>query len=183
MSLVHLARLTELGEEVRTPTTDEPLKSLVEVADKPTGAVETVLASPAAEIVLPCLTRRRPLVATMVQPALVPGMVKTFEAPVGGRRVETLPVPLDHDDLTARGQIVGDLVQHLPWIGDVMEGRARHDSIQRTGDLALLELDTPVVIALWRRRIDSNGLVASLEQPRYEATEPPAPHLHDPRGR
>src|SRR6266487_2882059 len=116
-----------------------------------------------------------------MEPACLVVSSEAVEAPLRCSLVEPLPGPF-HDDggATARKRAC-DPVDHIGWIGDVMEGGGGDDCVNLRRKLGALELDPLVVRVLGCLRVDADGVVAFGAQHRYETAEWAAADVDHPR--
>ena len=103
---------------------------------------------------------------------------EAVEAPVGGRPVERLPVPLDDDHPAAGRQRTAHRIGYVTGILDVVQGRRGDDRGRlRRPLLETLELDPAILGALGRLRVDAERLVAVGEEHRHVAADGAAAEL------
>ena len=135
---------------------------------------------------IPGLAGLVPFRLPLVQPARViirsgqPG-----EAPAGGGLIEPLARPFHDHRPAARHQHPRHQVQHPGQIGDMVQGRARHDGVQLARRSIPLELDLAVGGSRRRLGVDTDRLVTHRLHHGDEAAQRPAADLDYPglRGR
>lgn len=129
--LVGLGNIVEIGEEVRSQLELPPLEARVQGFDDVRATMQSLVT--AQERGLPALT-------------------------CGGGRGPVTVKPLDDRERTARNECVGDAIEDVADVCDVVQGRARH-RVHRLADLILLEPDPAVGGPDGRLGVDPDNVV------------------------
>jgi len=120
--LLGFVRPRQVGEQVRPATAPNAIEAAVEFAHQGARAVQTVLAGPSRQVVVPLQARGQPALARAVKPPLgLVCRVHSVKAPARARLVEALPIPHDHDDRAVPGEHVGDPVDDGSGIAHMMQ--------------------------------------------------------------
>src|SRR5437762_14261212 len=106
-----------------------------------------------------------------MEPAFLVVSSEAVEAPLRRSLVELVPGPFHDDDGATARKRAGDPVDHIGWIGDVMEGGGGDDCVNLWTKLGALELDPLVVRVLRCLRVDADRVVAFGAQHRHEAAD------------
>src|SRR5438874_13074343 len=100
---------------------------------------------PIAQVARPLEARGEPFSSPPVEPARLAVASEALEAPLRRSLVEPVPRPFHDDDRATARERADDPVDHVGWIGGVMEGGGGDDCVESPREPGAVGLAPPVI--------------------------------------